>query len=145
MVVMNFSFTDCGGSFSSTETARKFGTMPRMRFVCFPSRLPELAFAACWFCVLLWPPVCCANAASGPSGISSVGVINCDCAKDSEAQAKKGGQYSQTGNCLIACALDDRSCQLGARKEIGRFRLSPHARNFDRASIPASIAVFGTE
>src|SRR5271170_2816050 len=36
---MNFSFTDSGGSLTSTETARKFGMIQRMRLVCLPSRL----------------------------------------------------------------------------------------------------------
>jgi hypothetical protein len=31
---MNLSLIDCRGNFSSVLTARKFGMMPRMRFVC---------------------------------------------------------------------------------------------------------------
>src|SRR5579863_5255377 len=36
---MNLSFTPCGGNCSFAETERKFGMIPRIRLVCFPSRL----------------------------------------------------------------------------------------------------------
>ena len=36
---MNFSFTVSRGNFSSVLTARKFGMIPRIRFVCCPSAL----------------------------------------------------------------------------------------------------------
>src|ERR1700733_15723020 len=35
--VLNFSFTDCGGSFAPALTARKLGTIQRIRLVCCPS------------------------------------------------------------------------------------------------------------
>jgi hypothetical protein len=34
---LNFSFTDCGGSFAPTLTARKFGTIHKILLVCRPS------------------------------------------------------------------------------------------------------------
>src|SRR6201996_8334638 len=44
--VLNFSLTDCGGSFAPALTARKLGTIHRIRFVCCPwpgAKVSELA------------------------------------------------------------------------------------------------------
>src|ERR1700733_14007687 len=35
--VLNFSFTDCGGSLTPALTARKLGMIHRIRLVCCPS------------------------------------------------------------------------------------------------------------
>src|SRR3984885_14531180 len=77
--VLNFSFTDCGGSFAPALTARKLGTIQRIRLVCCPSPGPNVSEAADE--VLGGGELCCPSGAAegvGASG-SAVAAISVRC------------------------------------------------------------------
>jgi hypothetical protein len=94
---MNLSLTDMGGSFTFTDTERKLGTMPRMRFVCLPSRLSFCGDAAGLFAL----PLCCWMAdASGASGMLLAVKTGASCAWTTTRLPKIKRQAARTTPCL---------------------------------------------